>query len=222
MIDRRRTASAPVATWVVVLGLAAAVAACTSDEDESDEPRVVQLGGPNETGRVLSEEELAELEGPPYAAADVAFVQGMIPHHEQALEMIALIDERSRSRDLPKLAERMEISQRDEINLLEEWLTARDEEVPSGHHRHGVHHEQLMPGMLTDAELDHLADARGRAFDRLFLQYMIRHHEGAVLMVEELLASGNGQEPNLFQLAQHIDADQRVEIARMKRMLTRL
>jgi uncharacterized protein (DUF305 family) len=221
MIDRWTTDSARTATWVVVLGLAAAVTACTSDEDEPDRPRVVQLGGPGETGRELSEDELAELENPSSSAADVAFAQSMILHHEQAFEMTALIDERSRSRDLPKLAERMEVSQRDEINLLEAWLAAQDEDLPSGHHQPGAHHE-LMPGMMTDAELGQLAGARGLAFDRLFLRYMIRHHEGAVLMVEDLLASGNGQEPNLFQLAQHIDADQRVEIARMRQMLARL
>jgi uncharacterized protein (DUF305 family) len=216
-------ASARAATWFVVLALAPTAAACTSDdEDEPDRPRVVQLGGPGETGRELSEEELAELEDPTYTAADVAFVQNMIPHHEQALEMIALIGERSRSPDLPKLAGRMEVSQTDEIKLFEEWLTARDEEVPDGQHHHGAHHERLMPGMLTDAEMDQLASARGPTFDRLFLQYMIRHHEGAVLMVENLLASGGGQEPSIFQLAQHIASDQQVEIARMKRMVTQL
>jgi uncharacterized protein (DUF305 family) len=222
VIDRRLTASARAATWVAVLALATAAACTSDDEDQPDRPRVVQLGAPGETGRELSDEELAELEDPAYAAADVAFVQNMIPHHEQALEMIALIAERTRNPDLPKLAGRMEVSQTDEINLLEEWLTARDEEVPSGHHHHSADHEQLMPGMLTDAEMDQLAGARGPTFDRLFLQYMIRHHQGAVVMVEDLLSSGGGQEPSIFQLAQHIAADQQVEIARMKRMLTQL
>jgi uncharacterized protein (DUF305 family) len=227
MIDRWTNASTRMTAWVVALGLAATAAACTSDDDEDeteDNPRVVQLGEPGEPGRELSEDEIAELEDPSYSTADVAFAQNMIPHHQQAFELIGLIAERSASRDLSKLAERMEISQRDEIDLLEDWLTARDEEVPSpsGHHQHGAHHGELMPGMMTEAELDQLAGARGPAFDRLFLRYMIRHHEGAVIMVEDLLASGNGQEPSLFQLAQHIDADQRVEIARMRRMLTGL
>jgi uncharacterized protein (DUF305 family) len=221
VIDRWTTASARAATWVALLALTAAVAGCTSDdEDEPEGPRVVQLGGPGETGRELSEEELSEPEDLPYSAADVAFVQNMIPHHEQALEMVALIDERSSSPDLPNLAERMKVSQLAEIDLLEDWLAARDEDVPSNHAHHGAHHDMLMPGMMTDAEMDQLAGARGRVFDRLFLQYMIRHHEGAVIMVEDLLSSGNGQEPALFQLAQQIDSDQRVEIARMKQMLT--
>jgi uncharacterized protein (DUF305 family) len=220
-----RIGSARAATWIAAVGLAVAVTACSSDEDEpeSDSPRVVQLGGPGETGRELSEDEIAELEEPAaYSAADVAFAQNMIPHHEQALEMIALIDKRSQSPDVPKIAERMQVSQRTEIGLLEDWLTARDEEVPSGQHHHGAHHEQLMPGMLTDAEMEQLTDSRGRVFDRLFVQYMIRHHEGAMIMVEDLLASGNGQEPNLFQIAQQISSDQAIEIARMKQLLIQL
>jgi uncharacterized protein (DUF305 family) len=218
-----RIGSARVATWLAAAGLAVAVTACSSDDDpESDTPRVVQLGGPGETGQELSEDELAELDEPSYAAADVAFAQNMIAHHEQALEMIALIDQRSQSPDVPKIAERMQVSQRTEIGLLEDWLTGRDEEVPSGQHHHGGHHEQLMPGMLTDAEMEQLADSRGRVFDRLFVQYMIRHHEGAMIMVEDLLASGNGQEPNLFQIAQQISSDQAIEIARMKQLLTQL
>lgn len=225
MVHRWTTRSARAAACAVILALATVVAACSSDEDEpeSDNPRVVQLGGPGETGRELSEDEIAELDEPAaYSAADVAFVQNMIIHHEQAFEMIALIDQRSNSRDLPKLAERMEISQRDEIKLLEGWLTQRDEQLPSGGHQHGAHHNEQMPGMMTGAEMNQLAGANGPAFDRLFLQYMIRHHEGAALMVEELISSGDGQEPSLFQLAQHIDSDQRVEIARMRQLLTQL
>ena len=223
MIDRLMIASARITAWLVILALPAAVAGCTSDdEDEPDGPRVVQLGGPGETGRELSEEELAEREDPTYTASDVAFVQNMIPHHEQALEMIALIPERTSNPDLPKLAGRMEVSQTDEIRLLEAWLTARGEEEPSGEHHHGPQHEQLMPGMLTDAEMDQLASARGPTFDRLFLQYMIRHHEGAVIMAQDLTDSGGGQEPSIFQLSQLIAGDQGIEIARMKQMLTQL
>ncbi|HEU0288576.1 MAG TPA: DUF305 domain-containing protein [Nocardioidaceae bacterium] len=222
MIDRSTTRSARVATFVVMLGLATTIAACSSDDEKPENPRVVQLGGPGETGEELSDEEIAELGDAQYTDADVAFVQNMIPHHEQALEMVALIDKRTDNPDLPKLAERMRVSQLAEIDQLQNWLAERDEQLPSGQHHHMAHHEQLMPGMLTDAEMKQLASARGTAFDRLFLQYMIRHHEGAVLMVEDLLASGNGQEPNLFQLAQHIGPDQGIEIARMKLMLTQL
>jgi uncharacterized protein (DUF305 family) len=118
------------------------------------------------------------------------------------------------------VARRIELSQHDEIAQLTHWLEERGEEVPLPGSGHGGH--QSMPGMLTDAELAELAAATGGEFDRLFLEYMIRHHEGAVVMVEELLGGSGGQEPEVFQLARHIDADQRIEIARMKRMLTEL
>ncbi len=199
------------------------VASCTSDDDaqraEETAP-VVQLGGPGETGRVLTSDEIGELDVPAYTDADVAFVHGMIGHHEQALAMTALVGARAAREDLPRFAERIDVSQRDEIAQLEAWLTERDELRPGEPH---IEHGELMPGMLTADELAQLEAASGRRFDELFLQYMIRHHEGAVAMVEELLTSGaGGQEPGLFQLAQHIELDQQVEIARMKQVLTEL
>jgi uncharacterized protein (DUF305 family) len=198
-----------------------ALAGCTSDPEdsapESDTP-VVQLGAPGESNRTLSPEEIEALDQPEHTDADVAFVQGMLPHHQQALEMTAMIDERTASRQVPLLAERIEVSQTDEIAQLENWLTERDEALPGEHSHHGDHAE-LMPGMLTEDELAELRAAEGRRFDRLFLSYMIRHHEGAVLMVEELFNGDGGQEPQVFQLARHIEPDQQVEIARMKRML---
>ena len=105
---------------------------------------------------------------------------------------------------------------------MERWLTERDEAVTDANGQH-IDHTELMPGMLTAEELAKLEGAIGAEFDRLFLQYMIRHHEGAVVMVEELLTEGfGGQEPQLFQLAQHIELDQQVEIARMKQVLSDL
>jgi len=208
-------------TLLTVLTLVV-VAGCSADE-EPDAPPVVQLGPPGETGTPLSEDEIAELDDPQYTEADVAFVQGMIPHHAQALVMTELVAERSGRNDLPLLAERMDVSQRDEIVLLEQWLEERGEDVPdasAGHH-HGD--GELMPGMLTDDDLARLGAASGRAFDELFLQYMIRHHEGALVMVAELLSGDEGgQESAVFQLAQHIDSDQSVEIARMKSLLAEI
>jgi uncharacterized protein (DUF305 family) len=199
------------------------VAGCSSDEDEPDAPPVVQLGPPGETGTPLTEDEISELDDPGYTEADVAFVQGMIPHHAQALVMTDLVADRTGRDDLPLLAERMDVSQRDEIALMERWLEERGEEVPdasAGHH-HGE--GELMPGMLTDDDLARLEAASGRDFDELFLLYMIRHHEGAVMMVAELLSSDDGgQESDVFQLAQHIDSDQSVEIARMKSLLAEI
>jgi uncharacterized protein (DUF305 family) len=207
---------------LAVLALVA-VAGCSSDEDEPDAPPVVQLGPPGETGTPLSEDEIAELEETSYTEADVAFVQNMIPHHAQALVMTDLVADRTGRDDLPLMAERMDVSQRDEIALMERWLEERGEEVPdasAGHH-HGE--GELMPGMLTADDLARLEAASGRAFDELFLQYMIRHHEGALVMVAELLSGEEGgQASDVFQLAQHIDSDQNVEIARMKGLLAEI
>jgi uncharacterized protein (DUF305 family) len=215
MLIARRTLLAAL-TLVVLAG-------CSSDEDEPDAPPVVQLGPPGETGTPLSEDEIAELDYAQYTEADVAFVQGMISHHAQALVMTDLVADRTGRDDLPQLAERMDVSQRDEIALMEQWLEDRGEEVPdasAGHH-HGD--GDLMPGMLTADDLASLEAASGRDFDELFLLYMIRHHEGAMMMVAELLSSDDGgQESEVFGLAQHIDSDQKIEIARMKSLLAEI
>ena len=210
------------AATTVVLAALALLSACTSDgRDDSDaSARVVQLGGPGENNRELTEDEVEALEEPTYTQADVTFAQNMIPHHEQALVLIDLVDARADGADLPRLAERMAISQQDEIAQLQGWLTERGEEPPGAHHAHGGGQHTLMPGMLTDAELAQVQEARGARFDRLFLQYMIRHHEGAIIMVQGLLNEGaGGQEPAIFQLAQHIASDQAIEISRMKHLL---
>ena len=200
-----------------------AVAGCSSDEDEPDAPPVVQLGPPGETGTTLSEDEIAELEEANYTEADVAFVQNMIPHHAQALVMTDLVADRTGRDDLPLLAERMDVSQRDEIALMERWLEERGEQVPDASAGHHYGDGELMPGMLTADDLARLEAASGRAFDELFLQYMIRHHEGALVMVAGLLSGGEGgQESDVFQLAQHIDSDQSIEIARMKSLLAEI
>ncbi len=201
----------------VVLLLAAG---CTADADP-DAPRVVQLASPGGTNRVLTESEAAQLEAPQHTPADVAFVQSMIPHHAQALEMTELVVDRTSRADIPLLAERIEISQQDEIGLLERWLTDRGERIPDAHSHHGG--MGLMPGMLTDEQLAQLENATGAEFDQLFLQSMIYHHQGAVVMVDDLLTGGKGgQEPAVFQLAQHIDSDQQIEIARMNSLLRQL
>jgi uncharacterized protein (DUF305 family) len=199
------------------------VAGCSSDEDEPDAPPVIQLGPPGETGTPLSEDEIAELDDARYTEADVAFVQGMISHHAQALVMTDLVADRTGRDDLPQLAERMDVSQRDEITQMEQWLEDRGEDVPdaSAEHHHGD--GELMPGMLTDDDLARLEAASGRDFDELFLLYMIRHHEGALVMVAELLSGDEGgQASDVFQLAQHIDSDQSIEIARMKSLLAEI
>src|SRR5688572_19530051 len=143
-----------------------ALVGCTSDpSDESggDAP-VVQLGGPSESNRTLSDEEADGITAPAYTDADVAFVQGMIPHHRQALEMTAMVEQRTESRDIRALAKRMEVGQTDEVGQLEVWLKDRGEDVPGAHAPHGAGHAELMPGMLTDEELEHLRSARGTRF----------------------------------------------------------
>jgi uncharacterized protein (DUF305 family) len=164
-----------------------------------------------------------------YTRADVRFMQRMIGHHAQALAMTSLVPARSTSESIRLIAGRIDVSQRDEIALMRRWLSDHHEEVPEAEAARHEHHagmdmsgrDALMPGMLTSEELDRLAKASGAAFDQLFLQYMIRHHQGALTMVSELFAvPGAGQAPEIFRFASDVDADQRAEIARM-RTLTR-
>jgi uncharacterized protein (DUF305 family) len=146
-------------------------------------------------------------------------MQGMIGHHAQAVEMTDLLNTRTTSDAMRKLAQRIQVSQTDEIKMMERWLSARGEEVPSAHAHHAMG-ATLMPGMLTPEEMARLSDAKGRPFDRLFLEGMIKHHEGALVMVKELFATpGAGQESDIFAFASDVDADQRAEIDRMRSML---
>lgn len=157
-----------------------------------------------------------------YSAADVRFMQGMIGHHAQALVMTALVPDRTQRSDFHLMAERITLSQETEIAQMKRWLEERGEAVPSAdaHEHAAMGHGQLMPGMLTDAELKQLAAARGVQFERMFLELMIKHHEGALQMVRELYATpAAGQEPELFMLASDVDADQTAEIRRMRSLL---
>lgn len=190
-----------------------------SSPDPVQGPRIVRPGAPGQATRVLGPEALAPSASLPHTAADVRFMQGMIPHHAQALDMAALVEDRTENQDIRLLARRIEISQRDEIALMGSWLENRGEAVPGGHAHHMME-GHLMPGMLTAQDMAQLAAARGAAFDRLFLEHMIRHHEGALVMVEALFSSpGAGQETDLFTFASHVDADQQIEIRRMRQML---
>ncbi len=162
-----------------------------------------------------------------YTAADVRFVQRMIAHHEQALAMTALVPTRTGRSDIRLLAERIEISQRSEIALMRNWLRRRGEAVPDPA-AHDAPHDAppgaaadsaRMPGMLTSLEMERLAAAEGAEFERLFLELMIRHHEGALTMVADLFAApGAGEEPEIFNIAADVDADQRAEIRRLRAM----
>lgn len=151
-------------------------------------------------------------------------MQNMIHHHAQALVLAAMVPERTDREDFRLLASRIARSQTDEIRLMQNWLEARGEHAPEvheeGHDPGGRGAQGRMAGMLTPAELEELAALRGTAFERRFLEAMIFHHDGALTMVEELFsAPGAAQGSETFQFASHVDADQRIEIARMYRML---
>jgi uncharacterized protein (DUF305 family) len=182
-------------------------------------PQIVQPGAPGESSRVISAEKAVDLSKVQHTPADVKFMQGMIGHHAQALEMAALLPSRSIREDMRLLARRIEVSQADEIAMMRRWLEARGQNVP-GPHAHHAQEATLMPGMLTPEEMNRLAEAKGAAFDRLFLELMIKHHEGALIMVHDLFSSaGAGQESEIFAFASDVDADQRMEIDRMRGML---
>lgn len=154
---------------------------------------------------------------------DVQFVRAMIMHHAQAVEMAAMVRARTASLTLRTLAERIDLSQREEIQRMRTWLGARGDSATSMEHEHAGHAAaaMTMPGMLAPVQLDSLRALRGRAFDRRFVRYMIGHHEGALTMVARLLGTpGAVRDPMLFQLANSIDADQRAEIARMRAMFS--
>lgn len=194
------------------------LAACAGAPREQAAP-IVQPGAPGEASRTISNQEAAALPVPGVTAADIAFMQGMIGHHAQALEMVALLQTRTESDAMKRMAQRIAVSQADEIVMMREWLEARGAAAPS-EHAHHAHDAALMPGMLTAAEMQRLAAARGREFDRLFLEGMIRHHQGALVMVRDLFNSpGAAQDAEIFAFASDVDADQRMEIARMVGML---
>jgi uncharacterized protein (DUF305 family) len=180
---------------------------------------IVQPGAPGEPSRVIDARRAADLSQLTYTAAEIRFMQGMIGHHLQALEMTALLPSRTSRADMTLLAKRIEISQADEIEMMRDWLKSRGEAPPDPHAHHAPG-AALMPGMLTAGEMRQLADAKNTEFDRLFLAFMIKHHEGALVMVEELFSTpGAGQQSDTFAFASDVDADQRMEIARMSAML---
>jgi uncharacterized protein (DUF305 family) len=184
-----------------------------------DRPALVLPGAPGEATRAITPTEAADTSRIQPTATDVQFMQGMIGHHAQALEMTALLPSRTNREDMRLLARRIELSQADEITMMQRWLRARGQSAPDAHAHHD-HGGALMPGMLTPDEMRRLEAAAGREFDRLFLEFMIRHHDGALTMVNDLFSTaGAGQEPDIFAFASDVDTDQRIEIDRMSAML---
>ena len=203
--------------------------------------RTVQPGAPGSPSTVLDPADLTIPERPRHTEADVLFMQNMIHHHLQAVAMSRLAYERTERPEILLLAERIERSQDDEIAFMSRWLELRGEEVPEvdveaamhhgqQHEHHDQHHHdqhatehadhEMMAGMLTPEQMEELAEARDEDFDRLMLEFMIYHHEGAIEMVGELFrAPGAAQDSDIFQFASHVEADQEAEILRMERLL---
>ena len=186
-------------------------------------PVVVQPGAPGKLSRKLPPSTRATL--PPRSQADVEFMQGMIMHHSQAVEMTALIPSHTENKDLRALGARISSSQSDEIKFMQRWLAARGEPLSMampGMPGMDMSHESmhLMPGMLTPEQMETLRKAKGAGFDRLFLAGMIQHHNGALTMVKDLFdTAGAGQDADLFNFATDADNTQRAEIRIMQNML---
>ncbi len=188
----------------------------------ADSP-IVQPGAPGEAPRELTADEAIAIASNSYSPADVQFMQDMIPHHHQALEMAALVADRTNRKELIDVAGRINASQNDEIEFMQEWLAERGEQVPEPTAHDAMHMSHEMAGMATPEQMAELAASQGSDFDRLFLQLMITHHEGAVTMVEELLEQpGAAYDPVLFEFTNEVTNSQSTEIERMNVLLVGL
>ena len=203
----------------------------SAEQRDPAPPVVVQPGAPGKPSRTLPQSTTAKL--PPRSQVEVEFMQGMIMHHAQAIEMTALIDSHSENKDLRGLGARISRSQSDEIKFMQRWLAARGEPLSmtpqkaEADRQHMDNHadmshsaRHLMPGMLTGAQMEALHKAQGAEFDHLFLYGMIQHHNGALDMVKDLFdTAGAGQDAELFNFATDVDTGQRAEIRIMQEML---
>jgi uncharacterized protein (DUF305 family) len=201
---------------------------CAQQVDSKVSPVVVQPGAPGQPTRTLPPTTRAML--PPRSPKDAEFMQGMIMHHAQAVEMTALIESQTENKDVRLLGARISQSQSDEMKFMKRWLEARGEPVSPplpgmdmpGHDMSGhdmSSHHMLMPGMLSTKQMDALRKAKGARFDRLFLTGMIQHHNGALIMVKDLFeTAGAGQDAELFNFATDVDSGQRAEIRIMQFM----
>ncbi|MEM7610405.1 MAG: DUF305 domain-containing protein [Pseudomonadota bacterium] len=190
---------------------------------------IIQPGAPGDASRELTSEQAIDVADTSYSPADVEFMRGMIPHHQQALEMAELVEERTNQEDVVDIAARIIASQSDEMKFMLDWLADRGEEPADPHAHHRMHHASddmnmpKMAGMATPEQMAALAAATGTEFDRQFLTLMIAHHEGAVEMVEDLLEQpGSAYDPVLFDFTSDITNDQTAEIERMHGLLVGL
>jgi uncharacterized protein (DUF305 family) len=202
--------------------LAIAISACGRSIQQS-----ASAGVQSGTPQTPAEQAKADHGQMPYTAADVKFMQGMIHHHAQAIVMADWAQTHGARSDIKILAQRIDVAQRDEIAFMKRWLSDRGQTVPDPMELHegmagmpGMSDAELMPGMLTAAQMAALDSARGPEFDRLFLTGMIQHHQGAITMVNQLFATpAGGEELYVFRFASDVNADQQTEIDRMRRML---
>jgi uncharacterized protein (DUF305 family) len=217
--------------FVLALFLSAVTAWGQAQTQAPGSAPIVQPGAPGQSSKILSPETAVVAPRPP-AAADISFMQGMIMHHSQAVEMTELLRTRSRNKDLQALGKRISISQTDEMRYMKQWLEDRGQPASMEHGRmrdmKGMDHMDhtkmasmpLMPGMLTPQQMKALERATGPAFDHLFLTGMIQHHTGALVMVQDLFDTpGAGQDAVLFDFATDVDNTQRAEINIMRGML---
>src|ERR1700704_1992714 len=214
--------------------LSLTVCAQQADQQQADQgtPVVVQPGAPGQPTRTLPPSTRATL--PPRSPADVQFMQGMIMHHAQAVEMTALIASHTENKDLRLLGARISHSQSEEIKFMKRWLESRGEptslpmrdmrgikmSMPGMAGMDMSKQPMLMPGMLTPKQMEALKKANGAEFDHLFLTGMIQHHNGALIMVKDLFdTAGSGQDAELFNFATDVDSGQRAEIRIMQTMV---
>ena len=209
----------PLSAATIVVSLAFMSLGATGSQAQTP---IVQPGAPGEPSRLISAAEASDLAGIRFTDADVKFMQGMISHHAQAIEMTELLASRSDRDMMRRLAQRIELSQEDEIAMMQEWLRSRGQAVAEldAHHAPGW---EPMPGMLTEEEMGRLEQAQAVEFDPLFLELMIKHHRGALTMVDTLLSQrGAAQDSQLFAFTSDITSDQSMEIDRMDAMLAEL
>jgi len=184
---------------------------------------IVQPGAPGEPARILSADEATEIAVTAFSPADIRFMQDMIPHHHQAMEMAELVAERTNRQEIIDLAGRINASQEDEIAFMQQWLAERGEPAVDPEIHEAMHTSHIMAGMATSEQMAELGTSKGIDFDRLFLGLMMRHHDGAVKMVEELLEQpGSAYDPVLFEFTSDITNDQTAEIGRMNLLLVGL
>lgn len=194
--------SSPIATssrrraLIASIGMATLVLSATV----SAQAPIIQPGAPGQPSRLISAEEASDLANLSFTDADVKFMQGMISHHAQAVEMGALVEGRTNREALIAMAQRISISQEDEMSMMRGWLEDRGLDIPDEHAHHSMGEDDLMPGMLSPEDFAQLTAAEGPLFDSLFLQFMIDHHEGALEMVETLLDQpGSAQDSVIYE-----------------------